>query len=418
MLRLSALALLGCTLVTSASCGSGSSSSPDAATAQDASTNDSPPPTDAPISVDAGIITFSKASYLNVARSAHTATLLPNGQVLVIGGEDAQRNMLDSIELYDPVAAQWTEIGHLPAGRSNHTAVLLPSGQVLVAGGGQAGSNGLPSGVGVTSSVVIVNPSAGDASALVTVTDSLQIGRSHHVAALLPNGNVLVAGGSPSAGDAGATPLPLSEAEIYDVGSSTWSVSSSTLTVARAMASAAVVAGKVVIAGGYTSDGTTPMTVDVFDPTAQTFSSPGSLAAGGRVFGAMTALAGANSAVLVGGISFGGVTSEFLDEGELYSGGAWQTSGSIGGERDALAVVALADGRAVALGGFTDLPSYAPVAIVAIFLPAENTWYPAGALSVARSSGTATLLQSGKVLVAGGLGAAGVLTSCELSSVP
>jgi N-acetylneuraminic acid mutarotase len=371
------------------------------------------------VSVDAGIITFSGVASLHVARSAHTATLLPNGTVLVVGGEDAQRNMLDSIELYDPVAGQWTELGHMPEGRSNHTAVLLANGKVLVAGGGQANSEGLPSGAGVTDTVLLIDASAGvDAGTLVTTTSPLTIGRSHHVAALLPSGDVLVAGGSPSAGDAGTTPLPLKEAEIYDPVAGTWSVVSSTLTVARAMASSAVVGGKVVIAGGYTSDGTTPVAVDVFDPTAQTFSSPGSLAGAGRVFGAMTALAGATSAVMAGGISFGSITSDFLDEGELYSAGAWQTSGSIGGERDALAVVALADGRAVALGGFTDLPGYAPVPIAAIYLPAENAWYPSGALSVARSSATATVLQNGKILVVGGLGAADVLVSCELSSVP
>ncbi len=373
---------------------------------------------DAPVSIDAGVITFSGVASLHVARSAHTATLLPNGTVVVIGGEDAQRNMIDSIELYDPVAGQWTELGHLPQGRSNHTAVLLANGKVLVAGGGQANSNGLPAGTGVTDSVVLVDPSAGaDASTLVTATDSLKIGRSHHIAALLPSGDVLVAGGSPSAGDAGGTPAPLKEAEIYDRVAGTWSVAAS-LTVARAMASAAVVSGKVVVAGGYTSDGTTPVTVDVYDPTAQAFSSPVSLAGGGRVFGAMTALAGSTSAVIVGGISFGGITSDFLDEGELYSGGIWQTSGSIGGERDAVAVVALADGRAVALGGFTDLPGYAPVPIVATYLPMQNAWYPSGALSIARMSETATVLQNGRILVAGGLGASDVLVSCELSSVP
>jgi hypothetical protein len=405
-------------LFASAACSSGDSSNPDAAPAPDGGNADDAAmdATDAPVSVDAGTITFSATGSLNVARSAHTATLLPDGRVLVVGGEDAQRNQLDSIEIYDPTAKTWTEIGHLSAGRSNHTAVLLGTGNVLIVGGGQADENGLPAGTGVTSSAVLINPSATDASTLVTATDSLKVGRSHHIAALLPNGNVLVAGGAPAS--TGGTPPPLAEAEVYDVTQGTWSVLPQTLTVPRAMASSAVVGGKVMIVGGFTTSGATPDTVDVFDPTAQSFMSPGSLAGSGRVFGAMTALAGSNSAVLVGGIMFGSVAGEFLDDGEVYTGGAWQSSGSIGGERDAVSVVALPDGRAVALGGFTDEPGYAPVAMVATYMPAENMWYRSGALATARMSATATLLANGTILIAGGLGSAGVLTSSELSSVP
>ena len=72
------------------------------------------------------------------AREQHTATLLPNGQVLVAGGlydylGDLHRVVLS--ELYDPASGSWTASARLVPGRYNHTATLLRNGRVLVSGG-------------------------------------------------------------------------------------------------------------------------------------------------------------------------------------------------------------------------------------------------------------------------------------------
>ena len=67
---------------------------------------------------------------LSTARWDHTATLLPNGRVLVVGGPFA----LDTAELYDPTSGTWSAAGHLKAAKSGFTATLLPNGQVLVVG--------------------------------------------------------------------------------------------------------------------------------------------------------------------------------------------------------------------------------------------------------------------------------------------
>jgi hypothetical protein len=72
---------------------------------------------------------------LNTARGAHTATLLPNGMVLVAGGLDSSSNVSASAELYDPASGTWTATGSLNTGRAQHTATLLPNGMVLVAAG-------------------------------------------------------------------------------------------------------------------------------------------------------------------------------------------------------------------------------------------------------------------------------------------
>src|SRR5437762_1335140 len=68
------------------------------------------------------------------ARCPHKATLLPNGKVLVAGGNNGA-DALSSAELYDPASGTWTATGSLGTARSFHTATLLPSGKVLVAGG-------------------------------------------------------------------------------------------------------------------------------------------------------------------------------------------------------------------------------------------------------------------------------------------
>jgi hypothetical protein len=65
----------------------------------------------------------------------HTATLLPNGKVLVAGGFNSVSGFLASAELYDPASGTWTTTDSLTMARDSHTATLLPNGKVLVAGG-------------------------------------------------------------------------------------------------------------------------------------------------------------------------------------------------------------------------------------------------------------------------------------------
>jgi hypothetical protein len=77
---------------------------------------------------------FYNTGSLATARYSHTATLLPNGKVLVAGGAGAS-GTLASAELYDPASDRWTATGSLATARNNYTATFLPNGKVLVAGG-------------------------------------------------------------------------------------------------------------------------------------------------------------------------------------------------------------------------------------------------------------------------------------------
>jgi len=126
--------------------------------------------------------TWSEARSLATARDSHTATLLPNGEVLVAGGFGGNA----SAELYDPATGTWTATGSLITARGGHTATLLPNGKVLAAAGFSV-NYPYP----CLSSAELYDPATGTWA----TANNLAHVRSGHTATLLPNGNVLVAGG-------------------------------------------------------------------------------------------------------------------------------------------------------------------------------------------------------------------------------
>src|SRR2546423_8410992 len=85
-------------------------------------------------SSEAARFTFGNTGSLNIGRYLHTATLLPNGKMLVTGGYDGV-NYLTSAELYDPAGGTWSATGSLTTARTQYTTTLLPNGKVLLAGG-------------------------------------------------------------------------------------------------------------------------------------------------------------------------------------------------------------------------------------------------------------------------------------------
>ena len=116
----------------------------------------------------------------------HTATRLPDGKVLVVGGfiDDNFSVTTAAAELYDPATGFFSPAGDLAQARGNHRAVLLANGKVLVVGG-------LTSGNTMTASAELYDP----ATDVFTPTGSMSIPRAGFSANLLPSGEVLVVGG-------------------------------------------------------------------------------------------------------------------------------------------------------------------------------------------------------------------------------
>ncbi len=194
--------------------------------------------------------TWMTTGSLSVARDAHTATLLPNGKVLVAGGLGSSV-VLASAELYDPSFGTWTTTGSMNMARVEHTATLLPNGKVLVAGG--VSSTGGVTGC-CLASAELYDPSTSSW----TFTGSMTGARELHTATLLPNGKVLVAGGFSSSG------APLASAELYDPSLGTWTTTGS-LSVARAGHTATLLPnGQVLVAGGQSSTGISTASAELY----------------------------------------------------------------------------------------------------------------------------------------------------------
>src|SRR5207249_2489583 len=113
----------------------------------------------------------------------------------------------NSAELYDPATGGWTATGAMNSSRSDHTATLLADGKVLVTGG-YASDDG-------TTNTISSAELYDEATGTWTTTGPLNTQRAHHAGILLPNGKVLVAGGS-------GTTNVISSAELYDPATRTW----------------------------------------------------------------------------------------------------------------------------------------------------------------------------------------------------
>ena len=147
------------------------------------------------------------AAPLNTPRSGHSATLLGDNRVLVVGGYNAEQGWLADAELYDPLLNAWTVVPTLYSHGVQHSATLLGDGRVLVTGGCIA------SGV-CSDRAELFDPQSNTWSEAAPLPTDL----GSHAAALLDDGRVLVAGGAGSAGPAGG-----GTSYLYDPPTNSWS---------------------------------------------------------------------------------------------------------------------------------------------------------------------------------------------------
>ncbi|PMS18845.1 hypothetical protein C0Z18_16090 [Trinickia dabaoshanensis] len=176
------------------------------------------------------------------SRAAHTATLLANGKVLVAGGYDPSvgtAGSTSSAEIYDPTANTWSPAANMAVARDRHTATLLSDGKVLVVGGANASGQPL-------SSAELYDPSTNTWSS----AGNLTAARMQHAAVLLPNGKVLILGGSVNPSD--PADVGLATAEIYDPAINSWSAAGS-MTMPRAQPGAVLLKNGTVLACGWSS---------------------------------------------------------------------------------------------------------------------------------------------------------------------
>jgi N-acetylneuraminic acid mutarotase len=240
-------------------------------------------------------------------------------------------------------------------------------------------------------------------------TGDLNVARDYQTANLLLNGKVLVASGATNGPQAFAYPQ-ITSAELYDQATGTWTLTGS-LTDARVLhTSALLLNGKVLVAGGWPNHNHTGgalATAELYDPATGTWTFTGSMNAR-RVYHSETTLA--DGRVLVVGC----FTDGFTNSAELYdpATGIWSFTGSTTTPHFGFhTATRLQNGKVLVAGGYDANLHISTNA--ELYDPATGTWTSTGSLITARQQHTATLLNNGKVLVAGG-DDVGMLASAEL----
>ncbi|HVE47465.1 MAG TPA: kelch repeat-containing protein [Acidimicrobiales bacterium] len=296
---------------------------------------------------------WSPTGSMQSVRAGHTATLLDDGNVLVTGGETVITGGggLATAEVYDPAAGTWRATGSMSVVRVGHSATLLPGGKVLVVGGANSSS---------TSATAIATTELYDPAATTNNVQGqwaagppMRFPRSAHTATRLSTGNVLVAGGSGGAdipllgqeGTSGSTTLEVYEPKSGDIGS--WGALGS-LTTSRVRGHAATLlpgGDKVLLSGGITSDtqsqANTTGSAEVYEAATGRTTQTSSMS-GPRLRHTATLMA--DGKVLVAG-GYGGddtdssfqlSLAEIFDPGAPGTGdagqavtGAWSTTGSM-----------------------------------------------------------------------------------------
>jgi len=336
------------------------------------------------------------------ARAQHTATLLPSGQIFMVGGDTGETDgggnpiALASTRLFNPSTNQWIDGPLLQSPRFGHTATLLANGSVLLAGGRAAGPVR-----NTNANSLLYTPQTNGITATI---GQLQLPRSHHTATLLPSGEVLVTGGQGLAGQSA-----FQATEIYDPQTRTWRASTD-MPGRRAHHTATLVSGGRVLVVGGRDDNQNPTNsawlreadgawTDVLTPPGFGYRAmhTATLLPDGRV-------------LVVGGSNylhdfiFDPTSNSWLDLGESLATEHFMHTATL---------LSTASPTVLVAGGYfagttrNQASTKAPIAT-----PPATTGQPG--MTEQRRYHTATLLSSGQVLVLGGYDNASVTNTVEL----
>ncbi len=251
---------------------------------------------------------FNLTGNMGSPRGGHTATLLMNGKVLVAGGadQDPAGTATAGAELYDPDTDAFTQTGSMAVARFRHTATLLQGGRVLIVGGVPADSS-IP-----TSTAELYDPTTG----IFTATGGMTTAREEHTATLLDDGKVLITGGqSPVTGSSG---LQLTAtAEVYDPSTGSFAPTGSMTEARNSHTATLLMDGTVLIAGG----GNNSSTAELYNPSTGSFTRTGSMEFGrsGHTATAQSQPSGVYVVLVVGGGSFNPIaTAEIYAYGSVW----------------------------------------------------------------------------------------------------
>ncbi len=352
--------------------------------------------------------TFALTGSLNVARYNHTATLLPSGEVLVTGGIglNGVYTSLASAELYDPKKGKWTLTGSMSAGRTSFTATLLQNGEVLVVGGSDYE-------VSCYGTAELYNPSTGQW----TLTGSMTQPRCLHSATLLPSGKVLVSGGVNSIYSSNTATV--NGAEIYNPETGTWT-STGSLNVSRAEAATLLLDdGDVLSAGGYNNTGNNAQntylaSAELYHPSTQAWTLTSSISGAVGVPATPALLTNGDALIADDAQFYVPSSATWPATGPLLTI-AYPPTKAVALDNGNV----LATGSQCKSTNKDYSCGVGPTNVAGLYSFSQNSWSQTGGMIYPRFSHTMTVLSSGEVLVAGGFyrsptNALEVLSSAEL----
>ena len=339
---------------------------------------------------------FEPAGNMDAARVSHRTVLLNDGRVMVIGG--AQRTgPYDTVEFYnpatetwvsDPFLGSWEKAPPLVQSRAGHTTTLLDGGDLLIAGGrARLDESDIQTLVDFIPATEIYNPSTGESRAVMDMNDP----RGGHIAAGLPGGRVLVAGGRQLVIDEEENRKItfIGTAEIYDPADDTWTQVAD-MTVARwAHTGIALADGTVMVVGGENDD--SGPTVEVYDFSTRTWSLLPNLDQ--RLRDAAVGVLQDGTILVAGGFGSQGPSNSALVH--VLGTTQWEYVDRLPEARVGSTMTLLDNGGVLMLGGTGTTKAW-------IFDGTVGGWLYGGKMFDSRRDHTATLLPDGRVITIGG----------------
>jgi galactose oxidase-like protein len=300
-----------------------------------------------------------------------TATLLPDGRVLVVSGFPGYPSSAD-VELYDPAAGTFSSVEPTPVGDS-HAGARLLDGSALVSGGGVS-----PGGIQAKAAAALWNGSA------LVLTGDMTAARANHSATLLSDGRILVAGGRQGLGAFRF----LASAELYRPDSGTFSATGSLQEARESHTATLLQDGRVLIAGGSTFYPYFEKLAgaELYDPATGTFSSGGSMTVPRAGHSATTLPDGR---VLIAGGDEQGTAEVYTPAGGFIGVGPMLA------RRARHTATLLENGRVLLVEGSTSLSAE-------VFDPSSNSFLPAANPLDLHQLPAAVRLLDGSVLIVGG----------------
>ncbi|NKI70683.1 hypothetical protein GN109_14745 [Collimonas pratensis] len=317
-----------------------------------------------------------------------TPSAIQAATAYTVTGSNAAGTVTATVIIAVAVGNTWTLTDLMANARVGAAAAVLPDGQVLVAGGLNQNT------------AELFNPVTGQWTATAAMNDMRYLA----TATLLQNGKVLVAGGLLTSGSS------LFTAEVYDPKSRMWTPTGPMSTARASAASVLLPNGQVLIAGGASST-----VAELYDPATNRWTNTAGSLTAARSRPVIVLLSN-NQVLVAGGLN----SSDALNTAELYNinTGTWTQTNSMRFARYAGAATLLPNGKAFVTGGsnYTAGNSVTVFENTAeLFDPDTQTWSSISSMTDARSYTAATLLPNGRVLIAGGMGNGGIyLSTAEL----